>query len=92
MGMSLDDKEMQQGDPARYGSGIGQWPLPLPGAATARMGALLAAVTEAAQAARTAQRRAAACGLGGSAFEQALEAQAQAAEALEKRVRPAVFY
>ena len=66
--------------------------LPLPGAATARMGALLAAVTEAAQAARTAQRRAAACGLGGSAFEQALEAQACAAEALEKRVRPEVFY
>ena len=36
MEMSLDDKEMQQGDPARYGSEIGQWPMPLPGAATAR--------------------------------------------------------
>ena len=92
MEISVHDKQMQQGDPARYGSEIGQWPMPLPGAATARMGALLAAVTEAAQAARTAQRRAAACGLGGSALEQALEAQACAAEALEKRVRPAVFY
>ena len=92
MEMSANGKEMQQGDPARYGSEIGQWPMPLPGAATARMGALLAAVAEAAQTARTAQRRAAACGLGGSAFEQALEAQAQAAEALAKRVRPEVFY
>ena len=51
MEISVHDKQMQQGDPARYGSGIGQWPLPLPGAATARMGALLAAVTDAAQAA-----------------------------------------
>lgn len=92
MEMSLDDKEMQQGDPARYGSEIGQWPVPSPGGASARMVALLKAVTEAAWAARAAQRHAVACGLGGSAFEQALEAQALAAEALEKRVRPEVFY
>lgn len=92
MDMWLDGQKMQQGDPARYGYAVGQWPMPGAGGKLARMGALLMAVAEAAQAARTAQRRAAACGLGASALEQALEAQAQAAEALEQRVRPEVFY
>lgn len=90
--MSLSDKEMQRGDPARYGPQIGQWPLPSAGGKSARVGALLRAVAEAAQAARTAQRHAVACGLCGSALEQALETQARAAEALEKRVQPEVFY
>ena len=92
MEMSANGIEMQQGDPARYGSEIGQWPKPSPGGVSARMGSFLRAVAEAAQAARTAQRHAVACGLGGSALERALETQARAAEALEKRVRPEVFY
>ncbi len=90
--IASESSELMQGDAARYGAGVGQWPTPVQGGQTARTGALLAAVAEAALAARAAQRQAVKCGLGGSALEQALEANAQAAEGVEKRVRPMVFY
>ncbi len=83
--------ELMRGDPARYGGGVGLWPAP-GGRTPGGVSALLAAIANAADYARSAQRHAVRCGLGGSALERALETQAQAAEVLEKRVRPEIFY
>ena len=90
--IASESGELMRGDAARYGAGVGQWPAPAQGGQAARMGVLLAAVAEAARTTRAAQRRAVRCGLGGSTLEQALEANAQAAEGVEKRMRPEVYY
>ena len=81
-----------QGDPARYGDGVGLWPTPKPGSFPGQVGAMLRVMIEAALAARSAQRHAVASGLGGSPLEQALELQAQSAEHLAKSVRLEVYY
>lgn len=84
--------DWMRGDAARYGSGPGLWPVPSADSALPRHGHLLHRVHAAAQMARLAQNQAVRCGLGGSALEQALEANAQAAEALAERLQVGVFY
>ena len=84
--------DLMQGDPARYGDGLGLWPTPRSAGGALGVMLLLRDVCEAAVAARAAHRRAVACGLGGSALEQALDAQALAAEGLSRRLQPRVYY
>lgn len=87
-----ESEELMRGDPALYGEGVGLWSRSRLGSAPARVGVLLNAVAEMARAARAAQRHAVMCGLGGSRLERALEVQAEAAERLERRVKPELFF